>query len=230
MMNAYTGNAMWHLVKQSDMMSKGVMLLLLGMSIVCWALFFYKLIALRLKQYQMSEALGRLKQTESLEQLLVLASTHAHTAVGYFLAKNLTLLKGIREDNRDKSRGALTAQQWNCVEQSVQQTIDEMMDYEESGLAVLSASAAVAPLLGLFGTVWGLVHAFISISEKQSADIAAVAPGIAEALMTTLAGLMVAIPALCMFHYVMSRIAGFGQSLVAVAQQFSFIIQKIFFW
>ena len=71
---------------------------------------------------------------------------------------------------------------------------------------MLSVSAAVSPLLGLFGTVWGLVHAFVRIGELQTADIATVAPGIAEALITTLAGLMVAIPALVMYHYVANKI------------------------
>ena len=79
--------------------------------------------------------------------------------------------------------------------------VDAIVVHEESYLPFLSTSAAVAPLLGLFGTVWGLIHAFMRISEKQVADITTVAPGIAEALVTTLAGLFVAIPALIMFNY-----------------------------
>ena len=80
------------------------------------------------------------------------------------------------------------------------------MRTEESYLPFLFTSASVSPLLGLFGTVWGLVHAFIRISEKQSADITTVAPGIAEALITTLAGLLVAVPALVMYHYLIAQI------------------------
>ena len=80
------------------------------------------------------------------------------------------------------------------------QTVDVVMAHEESYVSLLATSAAIAPLLGLFGTVWGLVHAFMSIHELQSADIATVAPGIAEALITTLVGLMLAIPALVMFN------------------------------
>jgi biopolymer transport protein ExbB len=74
------------------------------------------------------------------------------------------------------------------------------MTYNESTSAALSTTASVAPLLGLFGTVWGLVHAFMNIAATQSADITAVAPGIAEALITTIAGLLVAIPALVMYN------------------------------
>jgi biopolymer transport protein ExbB/TolQ len=230
MMSFFTGNALWQLIKQSDAVSKFVMLLLLGMSIICWTLFLYKLLALRVKKKQMKLALVDLKNTATIEQMLALAATHTHTAPGYFLAKNLTFLKLILEDNRLRESRPMTTQQWNLIEQTIQQTVDDMIDYEESGLAFLSASAAIAPLLGLFGTVWGLVHSFISISEKQSADITTVAPGLAEALMTTLAGLMVAIPALIMFHYLSLQIARFGTTLMAIADRFNFVVQKLFFW
>lgn len=226
----FTGNAMWQLIKQSDSVSKGVMLLLLFLSIVCWTLFIYKLITLRSKKKQMHAALEQLKKAETIEQMLSIASLYAHTAPGYFLAKNLTFVKSMLEHNRHKDHIKLTEQQRNLTEQTMQQVLDDMMQYEESGLAIFSATAAVAPLLGLFGTVWGLVHAFISISEKQSADIATVAPGLAEALMTTLVGLMVAIPALVMFHYISLQIARFGQTLVGLLDRFNFVIQKLFFW
>ena len=57
-----------------------------------------------------------------------------------------------------------------------------------------------------FGTVWGLIHAFMGIAQQKSADISAVAPGIAEALITTLGGLIIAIPALVMFNYLTSEV------------------------
>ena len=99
------------------------------------------------------------------------------------------------------------------------------MHQEELFLPVLSTSAVVSPLLGLFGTVWGLVHAFMGIAQQRSADIAAVAPGIAEALITTLGGLIVAIPALIMFNYVQTRQRMFEFQLVSLADRFSAIIK-----
>ena len=107
----------------------------------------------------------------------------------------------------------------------INQTVDTLVSNEESYLPLLSTSAAVAPLLGLFGTVWGLVHAFIRISEKQSADITVVAPGIAEALITTLAGLVVAIPALVMYNYLVVRVRQIEDQIVNLADKVSFIIQ-----
>ncbi len=82
-------------------------------------------------------------------------------------------------------------------------------------------------MLGLFGTVWGLVHAFVSISQKQSADIATVAPGIAEALITTLAGLMVAIPALVMFVYLNTMVKDIEQKSMNLADRFILIAHRL---
>lgn len=222
-----SGNAMWHLVAQSDWMSKGVLLTLLVMSIVCWTIFFYKLSALRAKQQQLLKALSLFKDAETFDQMLTLAASFAHTAPGYLLSKNLALLKATLGDNKER---VLTQQQWKLIEQTMQQHVDEMMTYEESGLNILSATIAVSPLLGLYGTIWGLVHAFIDISKKQSADIATVAPGIAEALITTLAGLIVAIPALIMFHYLTNKMAAFEQRLLSLSDRFAFVVQKLFVW
>ena len=91
--------------------------------------------------------------------------------------------------------------EWEIAEQNGDHIYADIIEQEEQYMPVLYSCAGVATLIGLFGTVWGLVHAFVRIGEKQSADIATVAPGIAEALITTLAGLMVAIPAYVMFHY-----------------------------
>ena len=101
-----------------------------------------------------------------------------------------------------------------------------MLMHNEEYIAILSSSAAVAPLLGLFGTVWGLVHSFMRISETQVADIATIAPGIAEALITTLAGLIVAIPALIMFNYLHTKTRALEHGLISLADRMTFVLQQ----
>ena len=98
----------------------------------------------------------------------------------------------------------------------------------ESYLPILGTSAAVSPLVGLFGTVWGLIHSFVNISQEKSADISVVAPGIAEALTTTLAGLMVAIPAMIAFHYFSNELRKQEQQLDHLADKYLSIIKKTF--
>ena len=227
-MISFMGNALWQLIAQSDTISKLVLLILLSMSIICWSVFFYKLSLFRAKKRQMQEALARIKLVNSVEQLLELANQFSGTMPGYFLSKNLSFLKGILEVNNERGVATLSDRQWDQIQQTMGQTIDDMVHHEESYMAILSTSASVSTLLGLFGTVWGLVHSFIRISEKQTADIVTVAPGIAEALITTLAGLVVAIPALVMFNYLAVNIRTLESQMVTLSDRMGAILQKLF--
>ena len=75
------------------------------------------------------------------------------------------------------------------------------------GVNVLATIGAVAPFVGLFGTVWGIMNSFIGIAEKQTTNLAVVAPGIAEALLATAIGLVAAIPAVVIYNHFSRRIA-----------------------
>lgn len=225
-MSAFSGNALWQLVVQSDAISKLVLLILLFMSIASWTIFLYKFILLRIKKRQMKKAVRNIADGASLEDLLNLSSALANTLPGYFLSKNLTFLKSVLEHSG--SQGSMLSQQEvDVVQQHAYQTVDSLVHHEESYLSMLSTTAAVSPLLGLFGTVWGLVHAFIRISQQQQADIATVAPGIAEALITTLAGLVVAIPALMLFNYLANHMRTLEQQMLNLADKFCFVVQKL---
>lgn len=226
-MNIFLGNAMWHLVMQADAMSKFVLLVLLGMSIVCWSLFFYKIILFRIKKNQLHRAYVLLKTVDNLDMLLAAVGELSKTLPGYFLSRNLAFLKTFLTKQTGNNMVVLRMKEWELVRQHIDQTIDELVIHEESYLNVFSTCAAVSPLLGLFGTVWGLVHSFIRISELQSADIATVAPGIAEALMTTLAGLMVAIPVLIMFNYLISQVRVIERYLISLADKLGLVVQRL---
>ena len=121
---------------------------------------------------------------------------------------------------------AVAAHKRDYLEVLVSQHIGTLMLEEECYLPLLGSSAAVSPLIGLFGTIWGLIHAFLDISKEKSADISTVAPGIAEALITTLAGLVVAIPAMIAFHYfshelrrIESQLLDIGEMLLILTVQ-----------
>lgn len=224
-MKLFSGNAVWQLIAQADFVTKVVLFILLAMSILCWALFFYKMIMLKLKQRQMNGALAYLKKVQSFDDVRLMAAAFIDTLPGYFLTTNLGYLQStlqLFQGREQKRQEAL-----ELVHQKMDQTIDEIVTNEELYLPVLSSCAAVAPLLGLFGTVWGLVHAFLEISQKQSADITVVAPGIAEALITTLVGLMVAIPALLMFHYLSTQVRQVERQIEHVSDRYLWYVQKV---
>lgn len=226
MTQLFMGNALWHLIMQSDWICKGVMLILLGMSIVCWTIFLYKWLALRKRKQHITQALQELKMVRSLDDLVALSVRHTGTAAGYFLTHCLTHAKVTIERNKERGVAGLTLDDREAMQQNAYQMVDELVMQDEAYLPFLSGSAAVSPLLGLFGTVWGLVHAFVRISEKQTADIATVAPGIAEALITTLAGLVIAIPALVMFVYLSSQARKLEQHYTTLADRYVQLLNR----
>ena len=222
-MAAVMGNTMWNLVYQSDVMTWVVLLVLLALSITSWTVFLYKFLVVRIKQRQLARIATKLRDLTSAEAILGLASSLHTDMPSYFLAQNAQYMKSLLA-----SQGGghtLTTEQWELVSINMDRVLDDMIGNEEAYLPVLSTSAAISPLLGLFGTVWGLIHSFISISQRGSADIVTVAPGIAEALITTLFGLLVAIPAMMMFNYLTAQVRSIEHSLIRLSDQFGRIIQ-----
>jgi len=224
-MTFFAGNSLWYLIVQSDAMSKGVLLILLGLSIACWAVFIAKIFLVIAKKRQLAACLKEMQHVTSVEQFVALAAANKGNVAGYFLSKNLTYLKSLLA----KSNGVFTQDSaaWDQFQNNLDQTVDNLIVQEESYVTLLSTSAGVSPLLGLFGTVWGLVHSFIRISEKQSADLATVAPGLSEALITTLAGLMVAIPAMVMYNVLMVQIKKVEYQLVELSDTTGSLVQQL---
>ena len=175
----------------------------------------------------MRQALQGIKNIHTLNDVISLSMTLAKTVPGYLLSSTLGYVKELVQ-RREHERTLLTPREWEGVEHHMSQTFEEIMHQEEQYMPILYSCAGVGTLLGLFGTVWGLIHAFIRISEKQSADIATVAPGIAEALITTLAGLLVAIPAYIMFHYLTVQIKSLEAQLASFGDKVSWILKQLF--
>jgi biopolymer transport protein ExbB/TolQ len=220
------GNALWQLVQQSDTLTKGILLLLFVMNVLCTTIFLYKLILLRLKQKELSRAHLLLKQVSSIDDLRVVVTDLTATWPGYLLKTTLSVVKAFIE--KHPLQPTLSPQELETVQQVMGQTIDDLMHAEQAYLPVLATSASVSPLIGLFGTIWGLIHAFVRISQRQSADISTVAPGIAEALITTLAGLCVAIPALLMYNYILSKTRAIEHRLLLMAERTNILLNAFF--
>lgn len=222
-MKLFLGNSLWHLVTQADGMTKMVLGSLLIASIACWAIIFYKLVLLNIKKTQLNDVLKRIRQVNSLEALLDLTNANSKTFPGHLLAEQMHSAKELLNHKK-----LITDADKSTLEEQRLSVIDDMVYQETSYLSILSVTAAVSPLLGLFGTVWGLTHAFISISEKQAADIVTIAPGIAEALLTTIAGLMVAIPVSIMYYFLREQVGAIEHKLNQLSDRLSVIVQKVF--
>ncbi|MDP6461888.1 MAG: MotA/TolQ/ExbB proton channel family protein [Gemmatimonadota bacterium] len=108
--------------------------------------------------------------------------------------------------NQLQIAGAYDALGADRVEATLDAEVAESVAELERGLTVLAVLASASPFVGLFGTVWGIMNAFRGMSSEGSAGIAAVAPGVAEALITTVAGLAVAIPAVVAYNLLNRRV------------------------
>ncbi|MFZ5954333.1 MAG: MotA/TolQ/ExbB proton channel family protein [Candidatus Dependentiae bacterium] len=219
MLKWFEGNAIWQLVMQSDAISKAVLLILFFLSLACWTLFFYKLFKFRTLKKHLQLAIEQTRSVYHFDGMIECVQRHSATPAGYLLSKCLGHAKSLYEAAKSKSRLGLNSDDKAELQDESDKVVDDIIAEQEEFLPLFSATAAISPLLGLFGTVWGLVHAFIRISERQSADIATVAPGIAEALITTLAGLIVAIPALLMFVYLNTQIKHIEQKCYALVDK-----------
>ena len=162
-----------------------------------------------------------MKQAKTLGDLATLSKAFYGCAPGALLIASLQRLKTILG-----SKASLSLIEYEMLDASVNQEIDTVLMEQENYLPILGTSSAVAPLLGLFGTIWGLIHSFISISREKSADIATVAPGIAAALLTTLAGLIVAIPAMIAFNYFSNELRKKEAILIDVSESFLAIVKQ----
>jgi biopolymer transport protein TolQ len=228
MLQKVFSSPLWHLVIQADRVTHIVLAILFLMSMLCWSIFLHKCIALQIKRAQMKRLFGFLRHVGTPDDLAMIAERCSGTMPGYFLAHGMQYVKGQLDAGRQSGIGKMGVAQWERLQEQLHYTLDEIVYGEEDRLWVLSTCAGAATLLGLFGTVWGLIHSFLSISERQAADIVTVAPGIAEALMTTIAGLLVAIPALIMGNYLMHKVRRMEQQLYALVQTFNRIVQTLF--
>ncbi len=173
------------LILNSTLFTKFIILVLLGLSIVSWAIIIHKYLILKRYKEESSRFLNLLTAQTSMsaiEECCVRFSSGSAKSIP------VLLLKMFRAAAQGKP--AIFPE---TILNSALMVESETLQY---GMGLLATAASVSPLLGLLGTVWGVMYSFMNIGQMGTASIAAVAPGIAEALMTTIAGLCVAIPAM----------------------------------
>jgi biopolymer transport protein ExbB len=181
----------WGMFVQADVVVKVVMIGLALASMATWTVLFVKTIQLRVARREARRALATVLSARSLLDAARQIADQRN-AVGRLLAA--------AEDEVEKSRGLPAegikeriAWQLERIEAAAAQRIGR-------GIGILATVGAVAPFVGLFGTVWGIMNSFIGISRAHTTNLAVVAPGIAEALLATAFGLAAAIPAVVIYN------------------------------
>lgn len=207
---------------------KIVVLLLLTISVISWSIIFSKLWSLN-RTNKLNEnferefwsgksltelfqtALRRVQSSGSMERIFA-SGMREYQKVEHSLAARRIHDTGLLLDG---ARRAMRA--------SLQRELDAI----ESNLSFLASVASVSPYVGLFGTVWGIMHAFTGLSSLQQVTLATVAPGIAEALVATAIGLFAAIPAVVAYNRFARQIDRMANQMETYIEEFSNILQRL---
>lgn len=211
------------LVLQASFVVQLVMALLLGVSITSWAAIFGKLFALK-KVRTLNDQFERdFWSGSSLNDLYASAAKNARTAgpMERIFASGMREFMKLRE-RRISDAGTLMDGARRAMRASFQREMDQI----ETHLSFLASVGSVSPYVGLFGTVWGIMHAFTGLAALTQVTLASVAPGIAEALVATAIGLFAAIPAVVAYNRFARDIDRIAIRQETFIEEFSNILQR----
>ena len=204
-MNVHTDLSFVSLIAQASIIVQAVMLLLAGLSLWSWWQIF-------IKHFQISRAI---RDTDVFENEFWkggdLAELYQRTSASKDAGGLAHLFaSGFREYAKHRKQGSNAAVTLDSARRAMRAAYQREIDVLEAHLAGLATVGSVSPYIGLFGTVWGIMNAFRGLANVVQATLAAVAPGIAEALVATAMGLFAAIPAVIAYNryaYDINRIA-----------------------
>ena len=212
-----------HLVLNASIVVQAVMLLLIVVSISSWAAIFRKLFSLqRIKK--LNETFEReFWSGTSMNDLFAAAAKNARTSGPL----ERIFASGMREFQKLRVRRITdSATLMDGARRAMRASFQREMDAAESNLSFLASVGSVSPYVGLFGTVWGIMHAFTGLASLQQVTLATVAPGIAEALVATAIGLFAAIPAVVAYNRFARDIDRVAIQMETFIEEFSNILQR----
>ncbi len=221
------GSGVVGLFLESGWVGKGIVIILLGFSIVSWAVILLKYQYLRRAEKESHGFMQVFRKTRAIPDLRRQAESRKYSPLaalfldGYreaeLIVKSLPGGKATEED-----RPALSQE----IDRALRVTTQDEIGYLERYLAFLGTTGTVAPLLGLFGTIWGIMDSFYGIGLRGGGDISALAPGLAGALVTTIAGLFVAIPTVVAYNYFAEKIRDMATRMDSFSLEFRSFIER----
>lgn len=187
--------SLWGLFARATLTVKLVVILLMAASFWSWSIIIQKHISYRLARREAAEFDEMFWSGEPLDALFDTIGAQPNGQAQKIFASGMTEWR--RSHRND---GGLIAGAQARIDRSMDVAINKEAEKLQKGLPVLATVGSTAPFVGLFGTVWGIMNAFVEIAEQQNTNLAVVAPGIAEALMATAMGLLAAIPAVIFYN------------------------------
>ncbi|CAM3310906.1 protein TolQ [Polaromonas hydrogenivorans] len=202
---------------------QAVVALLIGISIASWAAIFRKIVALKRAQQLNDEFDRGFWSGTSLNDLFAGAAQNAKTSG----SMERIFASGMREYQKLRERHISDAGTLlDGARRAMRASYQREMDAIEANLSFLATVGSVSPYVGLFGTVWGIMHAFTGLAAMEQVTLATVAPGIAEALVATAIALFAAIPAVVAYNRFAHDIDRIANRLETFIEEFSNILQR----
>ncbi len=213
----------WTLIINASLVVKVVMFLLLAVSFMSWMFIFQKWFSIRRAARQTDKFEREFWSGNDLNALYQGAVNNRHS-IG---SLERVFEAGFREFAKLRGqRGTDTSDMVDGARRAMRATFQREMDFLERHLSFLASTGSVSPYVGLFGTVWGIMHAFRSLANVQQATLAQVAPGIAEALVATAIGLFAAIPAVVAYNRYSHDIERLANRFESFMEEFSNILHR----
>ncbi len=215
------------LFAETTWIARLIVIILLGFSIVSWAMILLKYQFLRRAEKESHAFLAAFRKTKDIDELTRHAESNKYSPLATLF------IDGLRETDsivKTLPNGVVTEEERPIISQEIERSLkittqDEIV-YMERYLAFLGTTGTVGPLLGLFGTVWGIMDAFYGIGLKGAGDIGALAPGLAAALINTISGLFVAIPAVIAYNYFADKIRDIAIRCDSFSMEFLSFIER----
>lgn len=213
--------SLFALFARATLTVKLVMLLMIGMSVWSWAIMIQKVMLFRKAREEAQQFDAAFWSGEPLDELYDAVGPEPRGASERIFAAGMTEWR--RSHRQD---GGLIAGAQARIDRAMDVAIARESDTLNHSLQVLATTGATAPFIGLFGTVWGIKHAFEQIAIAKTSDLAVVAPGIAEALLATAIGLIAAIPAVVAYNKLSADSERITGNYGAFADEFSTILSR----
>ncbi len=222
-MNVTQDLDIWTLIVHASLVVKIVLAILLAVSFMSWMFIFQKWFSIRRANAQTDKFEREFWGGNDLQALYQGAVNNRHT-IG---SLERIFESGFREFARQRGQKAGEVSHIvDSARRAMRATFQREMDYLERHLAFLASTGSVSPYVGLFGTVWGIMHSFRGLANVQAATLAQVAPGIAEALVATAIGLFAAIPAVVAYNRYSHDIERLAIRFESFMEEFSNILHR----
>lgn len=228
-----TSTSIVRLIADSSPISKFILLVLAIFSIVSWSVILYKLWTFRRAARQSASFLDVFRRSNKFSEVqAVCRSLNDSPLVGLFQSGYTELTAQLRQPGGVDAPGPVAARpvlrSLTAVDRALMRASLVEVNKLEKRIPFLATTASIAPFVGLFGTVWGIMAAFQGIGQTGSTNLGVVAPGIAEALVATAAGLFAAIPAVYFYNSLSNGVKLFASEMDDFAMEFLNIVERNF--